>query len=516
MSVPASANQPPVCLLVLDGWGYREDPANNAVAAAGTPNFDSLWETYPHTLLEASGRAVGLPDGQMGNSEVGHTTIGAGMAVETDLVRISEASKGDEFINNPALSGAFEQVVKHDSTLHVMGLIGTGGVHAHDEHMQALLAAAQKAGVRHVAVHAFTDGRDSGTQEAAGHMRGLEKQLKQLGIGRIASVSGRYFAMDRDKNYDRLAKAEAVIIDGKGPDGNTDSAAQFLENAYREGLTDELFKPHVFTDEQGETQSMSTGDAVIFMNFRADRAIQLSEVIAQKPGIYFATLTDYGPSVEAHVAFPAVNIETTLAAEIDRAGFTQAHAAESEKGPHATYFLNGKRRTPYPLERHIILKSYTSEDGVDTHDQRPEMRAAAVGSATIQQIEGGRDFIFTNIANPDMVGHTGNVPAIIRAVETTDRQLGLIADVMLARGGVLLVTADHGNAEVNVTPEGEPHTAHTTNPVPFIAVSDRMKLKLRPEGALSGITPTVLSIMDIAQPLSMTGDRLNMVRAGRR
>jgi 2,3-bisphosphoglycerate-independent phosphoglycerate mutase len=492
-----------VCLVVLDGWGHSADPINNAIAAASTPNFDSLWAANPHTLIEASGAAVGLPDGQMGNSEVGHSTIGAGQAVETDLKRIGDAAKRDEFIANPAFDGAFRNVIRNDSTLHVLGLVGDGGVHAHGDYLHALLLAAEKAGVNDVAVHAFTDGRDSGTQEAASHLRALEQHLQVFENGRIASVSGRYFAMDRDQNFDRQSKAEAVILHGQtARDG---LASQALSNAYLSGNSDELFEPLAFRDAGGQSTRITENDSVVFMNFRADRAIQLSERISKIPNVHFVTLTDYGPTVSAKVAFPPITVETTLAAEIDRAGLTQAHVAESEKGPHATYFLNGRRREPHPLERHEIIKSYNSSDGVDTHDKMPDMRAVEVARKTIGHITKGTNFVFANFANPDMVGHTANVPAIIRAVETTDRQLGLVARAALASGGVLLLTADHGNAELNLTPEGEPHTSHTTNPVPLVVLGKEPVLPLMTDGTLADLAPSVLRLFNIEQPASMTG-----------
>lgn len=501
-----SCEKQPVCLLVLDGWGYREAEENNAIAAADTPNFDRLWSAYPHTLLDASGAAVGLPDGQMGNSEVGHTTIGAGQAIETDLKRIGDTAERHEFTQNRTFREAFENVKQHDSTLHILGLIGNGGVHAHGDHLHALLDAANEAGVERVAIHAFTDGRDSGTQEAAAHVQALEEHLKQFENGHVASVSGRYFAMDRDRNLDRQRKAEAVIIDGAS--AQSGSASQFVSNAYSENISDEHITPQAFTNHNGDTTPIQANDSVIFMNFRADRAIQLSESLGQIPEIYFATLTDYGPSVAANIAFPSLTIETTLAAEISRAGLTQAHIAESEKGPHATYFLNGKQRTPHPRERHDIVKSFDSSDGIDTHDQKPNMRVTDVAQLTIERIEQGTDFIFTNFANPDMVGHTANVPAIIEALETVDTQLNRIAEAMLAKGGILLATADHGNAELNVTPEGNPHTAHTTNLVPFIAAGIESATRLRDKGTLADIAPTTLSLLGIDQPQCMTGQSL--------
>lgn len=497
----------PVCLVVLDGWGYRQDTTDNAIAAARTPHFDGLWSQFPHTLLEASGRAVGLPDGQMGNSEVGHTTIGAGTAVNSDLLRITDAINQDEFEANPVFDSIFRTVRERGSTLHVLGLLGAGGVHAHSDHMLAVLTAAKRAGVTDIAVHAFTDGRDSGIHEAATHVGKLEQHLGQLGVGTIASLSGRYFAMDRDENYDRLAKAEAAILRGEGIRADaTESAQTILRRAYQAGMSDEMLEPHVFADEQGRFKRISAQDGVIFMNFRADRAIQLTDLIAKQPGISLATLTEYAPAIPAQVAFAPVDIRATLAGAIAEAGLTQSHVAESEKGPHATYFLNGKRRPPHALEKHVILPSYNSEhDGIDTHDQQPDMRAAEVTEAAIAALEAGDSFVFVNLANPDMVGHTGNVPAIIQAVETVDRQLALLRRTVLSRGGVLLVTADHGNAELNRTVSGEIHTAHTTNLVPFIAVGENGYFSLRPDGTLADIAPTVLSLLGIQKPTAMTG-----------
>jgi len=509
-----------VCLIVLDGWGYREDPTHNAIAAAKTPNFNSYWQKYPHTLLEASGLAVGLPEGQMGNSEIGHTTIGAGKAIDTDLVRIKKAIEADEFVTNHAFVKIFEHVKTHDSTLHVKGLLGHGGVHAHSDHLIAFLKAAKKFGIEKIAIHVFTDGRDTAPQSAAGYLEELETALEEIGIGFIATASGRFYAMDRDNNWDRLAKAEAAMFDCIGKTCHISKDAQkpseYIKRLHSEGILDEHLEPVVFLDSTGRNYPISKNDGVFFFNFRADRARMLAKNLTKKAtelNLCFVTLTEYQKDLECLVAFPPVAIEATLAKEISLAGMTQAHIAETEKFPHATYFLNGGVETPYPGEKHILLNS---RKDVPTHDLAPKMQAEAIADRAVEQALAGDNFIFINFANPDMVGHTANVPAIIEAVEEVDTQLARVVDAVLSQGGTLFVTADHGNAEVNIDPAtGERHTAHTINPVPAILISNHLHpehdsgtIHLRSDGTLADIAPTVLDILGIKKPASMTGNSL--------
>lgn len=497
-------------LIVLDGWGYREELEHNAVLAARTPRFDALWGEYPHALLEASGLAVGLPDGQMGNSEVGHTTIGAGRALDTDLVRIKKAIDTGEYERNPAFGALFEHVKKNASTLHVQGLLGEGGVHAHQDHLLAFIAAAKKAGIGKVAIHVFTDGRDTPPKSAAGYLRQLEAFLARVNdethVSFIATVAGRFFAMDRDKNWDRLEKVEQALFECKG-DVCEIEPSRFVESLYENGKLDEHLEPIVCSTPDGTGCRIADGDGVFFFNFRADRARMLSEKVLARTkarDVCFVTLTEYDASFGCLVAFPNVPIETTLAKEISRAGLSQAHIAETEKFPHATYFLNGGVEEPYPGEKHIMLDS---RKDVPTHDLAPKMRAEAIADKAIEEIASGTDFVFINFANPDMVGHTANVPAIIEAVEEVDRQLGRVIDALAPRGGVAFVTADHGNAEVNVDPAtGEKHTAHTTNLVP--AIVTLRGAVLRERGTLADIAPTVLGMLGIDAPSAMTGRNL--------
>lgn len=495
-----------VVLIILDGWGYREDKQHNAVEAARKPFFDYLWKEFPHTLLEASGEAVGLPAGQMGNSEIGHTTIGAGKALDTDLVRIAKAIKNDEFVTNPAFVKLFEHVKVNNSTLHVKGLLGTGGVHSHSDHLFAFLRAAKRAGITKIAIHVFTDGRDTPPQSAARFLVELEDVLSEIGIGHIATASGRFYAMDRDNNWDRLKRAEDAIFESKGTEHKNRKPSEVFAELHKKGILDEHVEPLIFLDEGGKSYPVQEHDGVFFFNFRADRARMLSKKIAEKMqshDICFVTLTEYEKTLGANVAFPTLAIETTLAAEISKAHLSQAHIAETEKFPHATYFLNGGRETPHENEKHIMLPS---RKDVPTHDLAPKMRAEGIADKAIEEINAGTNFIFINFANPDMVGHTANVPAIIEALEETDKQLGRVISALQEKGGVAFVTADHGNAEVNIDPvTGDKHTSHTINPVPAILTVKNISLKT---GTLADITPTILSLFGIDQPKVMTGKNL--------
>jgi 2,3-bisphosphoglycerate-independent phosphoglycerate mutase len=497
-----------VVLIVLDGWGYREDPTHNAIAQSKTPVFKKIWEHYPHTLLEASGLAVGLPEGQMGNSEIGHTTIGAGKIIDTDLVRIGKAIKANEFVDNPAFNELFNHVKTHDSTLHVKGLLGQGGVHAHSDHLFAFLKAAKERGITKIAIHAFTDGRDTPPQSAAQYLTELEHVLEELGVGFIATTSGRFYAMDRDNNWDRLKKTEDALFEGKGKTVKGKKPSDVVKELYKEGKLDEHLEPVLFLDENDKGYTVEKNDGVFFFNFRADRAKMLSQKILEKKdshNICFVTLTEYDKKYGAHVAYPQTPIETTLALEVSKSGLTQAHIAETEKFPHATYFLNGGKQLPHEGEEHILLDS---RKDVPTHDLAPKMRAEAIADKAIEQIKKGTNFIFINFANPDMVGHTANVPAIIEAVEEVDTQLGRVLEALEKNGGVAFVTADHGNAEVNIDPTtGEKHTSHTINLVPAILTKEGMNL--RGGGTLADITPTILQMVGIKQPVSMTGKTLH-------
>ena len=493
-------------LIVLDGWGYREDPLHNAIKAAKTPVFNRLWSTYPHTLLNASGHAVGLPDGQMGNSEIGHQTIGAGKVIDTDLVRIEKSIKSGEFAKNPAINALFDHVKKYNSTLHVQGLLSDGGVHSHQDHLYAFLRTAKAAGIKNIAIHVFTDGRDTAPQSASKYIKELENVLLEIGVGKIASISGRYYAMDRDNNWDRLAKTEDAIFECKGNVCKIEPS-KYVNDLYKSGKLDEHLEPIVCLDYEGKSCSISKDDAVFFFNFRADRARMISKKIMerqQSQNILFTTLTEYGSEYKCLIAFPPLKIETTIANEVSKAKLTQSHIAETEKFPHATYFLNGGVEKPYPGEKHIMLDS---RKDVATHDLAPKMRAQGIADKAIEEINSGVNFIFINFANPDMVGHTANVPAIIEAVEEVDTQLGRVVDALEKRNGVAFITADHGNAELNIDPEtGNKHTSHTINPVPAIVTSHEYQLK--DGGGLSDIAPTILNILGIKKPEQMTGQIL--------
>jgi len=495
-----------IALIILDGWGYSEEKENNAIYEAKTPFFDQLWREYPHSLLEASGLAVGLPEGQMGNSEVGHTTIGAGKTIYTDLVKINLAAKNGELDANDTFKKLFNHALKNNSTLHLMGLIGPGGVHSHSDHLFEILRAAKRAGLKKVAIHAFTDGRDTPPQSAAEYLKDLEEVISEVGIGFISTMIGRYFAMDRDNNWDRLAKTEGAIFKGEGMQAGNQKASDVAKLFYSKEKTDEHFEPVVFLDKEGKKELIGDGDSVFFFNFRADRARMLSEKIIKYTMVHFdlfGTMAQYDKNFDCLVAFRPTEIETTLAAEISKVGLSQVHIAETEKFAHATYFLNGGREEPHQDEKHILVPS---RKDVATHDLAPEMMAEEIANKTIEEINNGKDFIFVNFANADMVGHTANKEAIIKSLEKVDQELKRIVKAITEKGGVVFITADHGNAEVNIDVEtGKKHTAHTINPVPFICTDKAKEVK---GGTLADITPTILEVFDIPQPDSMSGKSL--------
>lgn len=492
-------------LIILDGWGYREELQDNAVAAAKTPHFDEYWKKYPHTLLEASGLAVGLPEGQVGNSEIGHMTIGAGRSLDTDLVRIAKSIDGADFGTQHAFTTLFDHVQKHDSAIHILGLLGTGGVHAHQDHLVAFLKVCKEKGFGKVYVHVFTDGRDTAPQSAAVFLEQLEKDMAVIGVGKITTMTGRFYAMDRDSNWDRLAKTEAALFDCQGATCTLTPSAH-VAALHADGTYDEHMEPVVILDgEDGATYPIAQNDGVFMFNFRADRARMITErLLARKEAmnLCIATMTEYNSKFDVLVAFPPEVISTTLAQEVSLAGYTQAHIAETEKFPHATYFLNGGKEEPHAGEEHVLL---ASRKDVQTHDQAPKMRAEGIADEAIARIEAGVDFIFINFANPDMVGHTANVPALIEALEETDTQLGRVIAALEAKGGVAIITADHGNAEVNVDQEtGVKHTSHTLSKVPCIITKEGLGLK--DGGDLTWLAPTALALLGIEKPEAMTGE----------
>ncbi len=490
----------PVCLVVLDGWGLADPGPGNAVDLARTPVFDALWSDWPHTTLAASGRAVGLPDGQMGNSEVGHTNLGAGRVVRQDLVRIDDDIETGEFAQNPVFGAAFQRA--RGSALHLLGLLSDGGVHSHIRHLQALISAATAAGVERVYVHAFTDGRDVSPTSGAG----FAEQIPG-----IVTVSGRYWAMDRDRRWDRVKRAYDAIVHGQGE--SADSAVDALRAAYAAGVTDEFVAPTVIGDPR--SGRIGGDDAVIFFNFRPDRARELTRALIE-PGFdefdrgpdpplpWFVQMTEYAEGFAAAVAYPPESVTEVLADVLAGAGIGQLHVAETEKYPHVTYFFDGGSEHRRPLEEWRLIDSPRE---VATYDLAPAMSAPAITDLLCDRLaEGGLGFLLINFANPDMVGHTGVIPAAVEAVEVADACLGRVLAAVAAAGGIVLVTADHGNAEEMLAADGSPHTAHTTNPVPLVVT--KRGITLRSDGRLADIAPTVLSLLGVDIPGSMTGRSL--------
>lgn len=495
-------NKKQTALIILDGWGYREEIEHNAVAQAQTPYFDSLWNMYPHTLLHAGEGYVGLPEGQVGNSEIGHTTIGAGTIIDTDLVRIAKSITDESFHSNPAFLDLFAHVKEKGSALHVMGLLGKGGVHAHSDHLYAFLKLAKEQGIKKCFIHVFTDGRDSGPYDAVDALTQLDNMCQQISFGTIASVSGRFWAMDRDNNWDRMQKFEDHVFECKN--GLCQIApVEELKRQYTEGKSDEHIEPFSVIEAP-----LTQNDGVFVFNFRADRARMITKKLCDKKvelGLHIVTLAEYQKDFDVVVAFPPRIIETTLAQEVSRAGLRQAHLAETEKFPHATYFLNGGKEEPHEGEEHVVL---ASRKDIQTHDLAPEMRAESIADEAIIRINAGVEFIFINFANPDMVGHTANVPALITAIETVDMQLKRVCEALHSREGIAVVTADHGNAEVNINPEtGDKHTAHTLNQVPCIITNTSESIKFE-NGSLQDLAPTILKILEIQKPNAMTGESL--------
>lgn len=500
----------PVVLIVLDGWGLRQESSHNGVALAKHPTYDRLTTTFPFTTLQASGEAVGLPDGQMGNSEVGHTTIGAGTVLYQDLVRIGKDAREGKFGENKAFQQAFDHVLTRKSTLHVIGLLSAGGVHSHEDHFIEVINAAKKAGIESITLHPFLDGRDTPKTSGTVSLKRLEDLVARIGGVHIGSVSGRYYAMDRDTNWDRTQKAFDAIFNGKADHVYEHSVmpSALIAERYHEEIFDELMEPFAFTDEDGNAYEVRDGDAIIFTNFRSDRAKQLSSKIASvttDKDLCFVTMANYGSEIVAEVAYTPQEITTTLGAVISEHKMHQVRIAETEKYPHATYFFNGGRQVPYEGEEDVLIPS---RKDIKTHDQAPEMRAKEIADAAREKLATCK-FMFINFANPDMVGHTANEAAIITAIETVDRELTRVVEKVQELHGALVIIADHGNAEMTVDPTtNEPHTSHTTNPVPCILVSDLEHVSLRTGGGLKDIAPTVLDLLGISKPESMTGTTL--------
>jgi len=501
----------PVVLCILDGWGYKTEPDGNAVELARAPNLRSIMAECPWTLIDVSGAAVGLPDGQMGNSEIGHLNMGAGRIVYQSLTRINMSVRDGSFRRNPALVEAIDLAVKRGSSLHLMGLVSDGGVHSHIDHLLELLAMAAEHGAGRVYVHAFTDGRDVPPVSAAGHIERLEREMARLGVGKVATVMGRFYGMDRDRRWERTKLAYDCIVGGEGL--RTGSAQEALERSYARAETDEFVRPTRVTQEPESL--VRTGDSVVYFNFRPDRARQLSYAMTdpfftdfprgQQPIVHFVCMTQYDDRIPAYVAFFPIEVGRCLAEVVSGAGLTQLKVAETEKYAHVTYFFNGGREEPFTGETRMLVPS----PKVATYDLIPEMSAWGVMGVVIRNLESKEyDLVVVNFANLDMVGHTGDLKATIRAVETVDACVGEIRRTVEKLGGVLLVTSDHGNAEEMLyRATGSPNTAHTTNPVPFCLLGVK-GVRLREGGGLADVAPTVLAILGLPVPEEMTGRSL--------
>ncbi|MDE5763448.1 MAG: 2,3-bisphosphoglycerate-independent phosphoglycerate mutase [Ruminococcus sp.] len=499
----------PVALIIMDGFGYNPDNYGNAITAAKKPNLDKYMKECPNTLIGASGLDVGLPDGQMGNSEVGHTNIGAGRIVYQMLVKISKDIKDGVFFENKALLDAMDNCRKKDSALHLMGLLSPGGVHSHMEHLFGLVEMAKKNGLDKVYIHAFLDGRDVPPSSASGFMAETVAELNKIGIGKVATIAGRFYAMDRDNAWDRVEKAYSALVYGEGVQ-ETDPV-QAIENSYENGKTDEFMLPTVISG--GET--IKADDSVIFFNFRPDRARQITRSFVdpdftgftRKNGffpVHFVCMAQYDASMpNVSVAYPPEQLTMTMGEYLQKLGKTQLRIAETQKYAHVTFFFNGGEEKQFEGEDRILIKS----PDVATFDMKPEMSAYEVCDAVVEAINDDKyDVIILNYANCDMVGHTGIFNAAVKAVEAVDECVGRMVDAILAKGGAALITADHGNADKMYEPDGSPFTAHTTNPVPLIAVG--VDGTLAEGGVLADLAPTMLDIMGVPQPAEMTGKSL--------
>ena len=504
----------PTVLLILDGYGERKEKEGNAIALAKTPVMDRLKKEFPYVEGQASGLFVGLPDGQMGNSEVGHMNMGAGRIVYQELTRITKSIQDGDFFENKALKVAVEHCKKEDSALHFMGLVSSGGVHSHIEHIYGLLELAKRAGLKKVYLHAFLDGRDTPPDSGKSFLLAVEKKMQELHVGEIATISGRYYAMDRDKNYDRVEKAYRAMVDGTGEKAS--SVEEAIDASYAKKVYDEFVLPTVI-EKDGAVHTVSDGDAMIFFNFRPDRAREICHAFCDddfsffnrgaRKNIFFVCFTDYDPTIpNKHVAFEKEEIHNTLGEVVSNLGKNQLRIAETEKYAHVTFFFNGGKEEPYENEDRILVPSPKE---VPTYDLKPEMSCYTVTEKLTEAIHSGKyDLVVANFANPDMVGHTGVLPAAIKAIEVVDECMGKVVDAVESMHGNLFILADHGNADIMIDEKtGEPYTAHTTNPVPFILVSEE-KHKLREGGCLADVAPTLLELMGIPQPKEMTGKSL--------
>lgn len=506
----------PVVLLILDGFGYSETTKYNAIYAANTPVFDELWATRPKSLIATSGMAVGLPEGQMGNSEVGHMTIGAGRVIYQNFTRINKAISDGEFFKNPVYVEAIDSAIENDKAVHILGLLSEGGVHSHQDHIYAMIKMAVGRGAKQVYLHAFLDGRDTPPRSALAPLKKAEAIFTELGTGRVASVVGRYYALDRDNRWDRVKAAYDVMVTG---DAEFDAltAVEALEAAYERGENDEFVKATVICGEDEEVATINDGDSVIFMNFRPDRAREITHALIDAdfsgfdrgethPEIaHFVQTTEYASSIKAPIAFPPETLKNSFGEYMASLGKTQLRIAETEKYAHVTFFFNGGNEVVYPGEDRILVPS----PQVATYDLQPEMSAPEVTDKLVAAIESGKyDAVICNYANCDMVGHSGLFDAAVKAVEAVDASVGKVLAAVKKVGGEALITADHGNVEEMFDEEtGQPHTQHSTLPVPFIFVSDRAG-QMVSGGSLADVAPTMLHLMGIAQPAEMTGKNL--------
>ena len=500
-------------LMILDGFGDNPNKDGNAIKLAKTPNIDRLMKTYPNTDIYTSGKYVGLPDGQMGNSEVGHTNIGAGRIVYQELTRITKSIEDGEFFSNPEFISAIENCKKNNSKLHILGLVSDGGVHSHNRHLYGLLEMANRRDFNNVYVHCFLDGRDTPPASAESYIMKLEEKMKEKNVGKIASLSGRFYAMDRDKRWERVKKCYDALVKGEGIKAG--SAVKAIEDSYQKEVFDEFVEPTVICNGEEPIAKIEKNDSVIFFNFRPDRAREITRALVDTEfdgfetekdlNLYYVCFTSYDETMpNVHIAFKKEPLHNTFGEYISKLGYTQLRIAETEKYAHVTFFFNGGEEKQYPGEDRILVPS----PKVETYDMKPEMSAIEVTDKVVDAINSKKyDTIILNYANPDMVGHTGNLDAAIKAIETIDTCVKRVVDAVEAQNGVLIITADHGNAEQMIDYKtGEPHTAHTTNLVPLVLVGMKdVKLK---EGKLADLAPTMLEIMGLEKPAEMTGESL--------
>ena len=493
----------PLILTILDGWGFSPVTEGNAIWAARKPNYDGLIREFPNTLVRTSGPSVGLPEGQMGNSEVGHLNIGSGRIIHMDVTRIDLMIQSGDFFRDPVLLAAMHNA--RTGRLHLMGLLSDGGVHSMNTHLYALLTMAKREGVEDVCIHCFMDGRDTAPESGAGYIEALQREIRRIGVGRIATVSGRYYAMDRDKRWERIDRAKSAMVAGAG-EKNTDPVAA-VKRSYEHGVTDEFIEPVTIVNARNEpTGLIREGDTCIFFNYRADRGRQMTQSLMESPlKLHFTTMTQYDKTLPAHFVLTKEHPNNILANVMAAEQWKNLRVAETEKYAHVTYFFNGGNEKPYGGEERELVPS----PKVATYDLKPEMSADGIAEVVVKAIERkGFDVIVMNFANADMVGHSGKFEPTVRAVETVDACLGRIYDSLRRAGGRWIITADHGNAETMIDPVTKgPHTYHTTNPVPFIVV-DEAKKPLRPNGALQDVAPTILGMLGVVQPKEMTGHDL--------